>query len=113
MLCLGSRGFTLRTWSILFATSVLSGRGIAVFVALWESTLQLAVSPEALSRVATYDELGSYALIPVGYALAVILSVHLGNRGALAVSTIWTLVSSYVVFAPVSTRMIARLQIPR
>jgi hypothetical protein len=89
---------------VIIGASALSGFAIAVFVTLWESTLQLEVPSEALSRVAAYDWLGSYALIPVGYVLAGVLATHLGDRGALTVSALWALVSSAVVIALPSIR---------
>jgi hypothetical protein len=37
---------------------------------LWTNTLQEIVPAERLGRVASIDTLGSYALLPFGYALA-------------------------------------------
>ena len=43
-----------------------SGYGATV----WETTLQERIPPESLSRVSSYDWLGSMAFLPLGYALA-------------------------------------------
>ncbi len=59
--------------------SALSGVGIAVFVTLWESTIQREVPAHLLSRVAAYDWLGSYALTPVGFIMAALLSTKIGT----------------------------------
>lgn len=93
---------------VVIGASALAGIGIAVFGTLWESTLQLEVPPAALSRVAAYDWLGSYALIPVGYVLAGLIAKHLGIRETLGLSTIWAVLSSAVVIAVPGVRRLAR-----
>lgn len=47
-----------------------AGIGFEVFGVLWNTALHTRVAPEALSRVSSYDVLGSIALVPVGEALA-------------------------------------------
>lgn len=89
---------------LVILASAISGVGIAVFVSLWESTLQLEVPASVLSRVAAYDWLGSYAFIPVGYVLAGALAGHLGVRGTLGASATWALLSSAIVIAIPSIR---------
>ena len=49
------------------AGAVAGGLGIAVFAITWETSLAQRIPPEALSRVSSYDWMGSLALIPVGY----------------------------------------------
>ena len=46
------------------------GLGITTGNVLWETTLQRRIPPEILSRVSSYDWLGSLALFPIGLALA-------------------------------------------
>ena len=54
------------------------GAGIAMLELLWVNTLQEMVPPEKLGRVSSVDALGSYALLPLGYALAGIAADRLG-----------------------------------
>jgi MFS family permease len=54
----------------LAAAAFVSGVGFEVFGVLWNTALHTRIAPEALSRVSSYDVLGSIALIPVGEALA-------------------------------------------
>jgi len=56
------------TWLIAIA-SFTGGVGIAVHVTLWFTVFQQQVPERAQSRVASYDALGSFVLIPVGTAL--------------------------------------------
>ncbi len=86
--------------------AALSGVGVAVFVTLWESTIQREIPAHLLSRVAAYDWLGSYALTPVGFLMAALLSTHIGIRATLLVSAIWAVLSSTAVLAIPSVRQI-------
>jgi hypothetical protein len=86
--------------------SAISGVGIAVFVTLWESTIQREIPAHLLSRVAAYDWLGSYALTPVGYVMAALLSSRIGARNALLLAASWAVLSSAVVLAMPSVRRI-------
>ena len=88
------------------AASALSGVGIAVFVTLWESTIQREISTHLLSRVAAYDWLGSYALTPVGFVMAAVMSTQIGARDTLFLSASWAVLSSTVVLAMPSVRRI-------
>jgi MFS family permease len=47
-----------------------AGLGVEVFSVLWFTALHTRVAPEALSRVAAYDAVGSLALVPFGQVLA-------------------------------------------
>jgi hypothetical protein len=52
------------------AASFVSGIGFEVFSVQWNTALHTRVAPEALSRVSSYDVLGSIAMVPIGQALA-------------------------------------------
>ena len=49
---------------------VLSGVGLALFDVWWQTALAQRIPPHALSRVSSYDWMGSLALLPLGYLLA-------------------------------------------
>jgi MFS family permease len=65
-----------------------SGIGLTVFNALWETTLQRSVPLAALSRVSAYDWLGSVACLPVGQAGSGPFAVAFGAGPALGISAI-------------------------
>jgi MFS family permease len=54
----------------LVAFFVLSGVGLALFDVWWQTALAQRIPPHALSRVSSYDWMGSLALLPLGYLLA-------------------------------------------
>jgi predicted MFS family arabinose efflux permease len=70
------------TWSIAAAAAL--GFGAMTFSnALWFTALQERIPPETLSRVSSYDWLGSIVIQPVGYALAGPVSAAIGMSATL------------------------------
>jgi MFS family permease len=65
---------------VLAVGGVLSGVGLMLGMSVWETTLQREIPPESLSRVASYDWFGSYAVYPIGLAiwgpLAGVIGIH-------------------------------------
>ena len=68
----------------LFPLFVLAGTGIALFDIWWHTALAERVPPHMLSRVTSYDWMGSLALLPIGYVLAGPLGEALGAAEVLA-----------------------------
>ena len=58
---------------------VVSGAGLALFDVWWQTALAQRIPPHALSRVSSYDWMGSLALLPLGYLLAGPLGEALGS----------------------------------
>jgi DHA3 family tetracycline resistance protein-like MFS transporter len=50
--------------------ALIFGASLAAFGLIWTTTLQEMVPGELLGRVSSIDYLGSFVLIPIGYALA-------------------------------------------
>ncbi|MFN8148973.1 MAG: MFS transporter [Candidatus Nanopelagicales bacterium] len=73
---------------VLVVLSFVSGIGVDVFEILWVTSLQQHVPPESLSRVSSYDWLGSLALTPLALAAAGPLAAWLGLQGALWVCAV-------------------------
>jgi MFS family permease len=83
-------GFPLALpWIVL--ASFVAGFGIEIFGLLWHTTMQQEIPPAKLSRVYSYDALGSLALVPIGLALAGPVAELIGVRatlwGAAAIGT--------------------------
>ncbi len=64
--------------AVVLPCAVLAGVGLALFGVWWETALAQRIPPQALSRVASYDWMGSFALLPPGLVLIGILADHLG-----------------------------------
>ena len=55
---------------LLVAAFVVAGAGLSLFDVWWQTALAQRIPPHALSRVSSYDWMGSLALLPLGYLLA-------------------------------------------
>jgi MFS family permease len=79
----------------LIALAAIAGIGSETFGIMWDTTMQQEIPQEKLSRVYSYDALGSFILIPLGVAIVGPVSEVLGTRetilGAAAISLTATL----------------------
>ncbi|MEV6105008.1 MFS transporter [Streptomyces sp. NPDC051940] len=67
----------------VMAAMVLNGIGMSMIAVLWATTVQVKVPTRALSRVSSYDALGSSVMEPVGLLLAGPAVAVLGVRDAM------------------------------
>lgn len=65
--------------------AALAGGAHSLFGTLWETTLQSHIPHDSRSRVASYDQLGSLACLPVGYIIAGVVQAELGTSPTLMV----------------------------
>jgi MFS family permease len=78
-----------------------SGAGISLFIVWWETTLVHEVPPAALSRVSSFDWMGSLGLAPIGLLLAGPVAARIGPEETLATgAALATLVTVALLFAP-------------
>ncbi len=70
----------------LAGVSFVVGTGFAMGNTLWETALQRNVPEHALSRISSFDWLGSVALNPIGYALIGPIAGTVGVPEALAIA---------------------------
>jgi predicted MFS family arabinose efflux permease len=64
-----------------------AGVGVEFFEVNWATTLQQEIPTEKLSRVSSYDWLGSFALVPLGTILVGPLAAAIGLSSTLWVAT--------------------------
>ena len=65
---------------IVSAAAFVGGLGITVAGITWDTTLQKAVPPESLARVAAYDELFSFCANPLSFLVVGPLALVLGSQ---------------------------------
>jgi predicted MFS family arabinose efflux permease len=70
---------------LLIACFALAGAGLSLFDVWWTTALAQRIPPNALSRVSSYDWMGSFALLPVGYLLAGPIAEAIGPSEVLIV----------------------------
>jgi MFS family permease len=81
----------LPVWAIA-AGALCGGIGLELFGVFWELSLQQHVPRDKLSRVSSYDALGSFVAIPLGQVVAGPLSDRIG-----VTSTIWFSVALFAI----------------
>jgi hypothetical protein len=69
--------------ALVAAAAAIGGAGLAMSLTFWFTTLQSKVPAESLSRVSSYDDLGSFVFIPLGFAIAGPVGAHVGVRATL------------------------------
>ncbi|RKE17151.1 MFS transporter [Streptomyces sp. TLI_171] len=69
--------------AVIAALEALTGVGVALCFVLWETSLQVHIPEQLLSRVSSYDHLIAVALMPLGLVLAGPLAEHVGVRPTL------------------------------
>ena len=84
-----------------------SGIGLALFSVWWETALAQRIPPAALSRVASYDWMGSYALLPIGFVLIGVLA---DSAGATTVMAVCGALAAFVVLLALIPRETRRLR---
>jgi MFS family permease len=95
----------------LVSTLVLAfaaGLGIETFGVLWDTTMQQEIPQDRLSRVYSYDALGSFVLIPVGLALAGPLAEAVGTRATLIAAGLLSLGATLAVLVVREVRELRR-----
>ncbi len=97
---------------VIVAVHLAAGLGAGLFDALWDTTMQQHVSPSKLSRVSSYDWLGSIAFMPLGLALAGPVASVVGISTTLWIAAAWVVVSSLAVFFVREIRELRRLETP-
>jgi MFS family permease len=94
---------------VIAAAVAVSGIGFSLSAVLWETTVQQQVPPEKLSRVVSFDALGSFTAIPIGYALIGPVSDAIGIEVAFAAAAL--ILAASIAFQ-VSVREIRELRAP-
>jgi hypothetical protein len=97
---------TLAPIGLVAVGAAAAGASLALFGTLWETVLQTRIPTGLRSRVSSYDLLGSFALVPVGYVLGGIVQAAVGaTPGLIAAAGIVTLCTVVVVAVPSVRRL--------
>jgi MFS family permease len=89
---------------VVVACALACGFGWALFGIWWETALARWIPAHALSRVSSYDWMGSLALLPLGYVIAGPLASTFGARTVLGVGSAVGFVLLALGMLPRSTR---------
>jgi MFS family permease len=90
-------------WSIVLSAFGL-GFCFDIFGVLWQTTMQREIPPEALSRVSSYDALGSFMFGPIGLMVAGPVSLWIGAKPALIACGILVVLTTLAALAAPEVR---------
>ena len=92
----------------LLALGLVAGVGNEIFGVLWDTAMQQEIAQEKLSRVSSYDALGSFALIPLGLAAAGPIADLLGTRTTFLAAAGISLIATLAVLLVRDVRTLPR-----
>ncbi len=95
---------------IVLLLSVATGVAFALFDVWWDTAMAERVPPEALSRVSSYDWMGSLILLPVGFLLAGPVADATSADAVLVGGGVLTAVMLAIGLLPRSTRRLRRIE---
>jgi MFS family permease len=93
---------------VIAAVAFLTGGAMNFGVAYWNTTMQQHVPSHALSRVSSYDWLGSWLFLPLGYVLIGPFAERVGYDTTLLAAAAWTVVSTAAIVLLPSVRTLRR-----
>lgn len=94
---------------LLFAAMFVAGVAVEQFTVAWEVSLQENVPQERLSRVYSYDALGSFLAVPVGQIAVGPVAEAVGAGRSLALVASLTLLATLAALCSRSVRSLRRL----
>jgi MFS family permease len=93
---------------VVIAASFLTGFGIEIFGVLWDTAMQQEIPQEKLSRLYSYDALGSWVLMPIGMIVAGPLGDAIGERATFLGAAVLVVVSTAAVLLSRDVRTLER-----
>ena len=92
----------------LILLAATAGIGLEIFGIMWDTTMQQEIPQEKLSRVYSYDALGSFVLIPLGVAIVGPVSELIGTRATILGAATISLTATLAVLLVRDVRTIER-----
>lgn len=89
--------------------AVVAGIGIETFSVQWDTAMQQHVPRDALSRVSSYDLLGSFLLTPIAFAVIGPIAGLVGVRAAIWGAAVIVVVATAPVLAVRDVRVLERV----
>ena len=98
--------------TLILPAAFVAGVGLELYGVFWDTTLQQHIPDEKLSRVSSYDVLGSFALIPVGVAVMGPISDAIGVADTLMGAALIVVLATIAVISVSDVRNLRRLDVP-
>ncbi len=98
---------------VVIAGAFLTGFGVEIFGVLWDTTYMQEIPKELLSRIASYDALGSWVLMPIGYAVAGPIAAAIGTRATFIGAAVLIVGATSLVLLSRDVRTLERRLVPQ
>ena len=95
--------------AVILPAAFVAGVGLELYGVFWDTTLQQHIPDEKLSRVSSYDVLGSFALIPIGVAVMGPISNAIGVAETLLGAAFVVVIATIAVISVPDVRNLRRL----
>jgi MFS family permease len=86
--------------AVAVVAAFIAGASLDIFSVLWETALQQGVPPDALSRVSSFDWMGTFALSPIALGIAGPLVMAFGLSGVLWGAALLTAMAPLALLVP-------------
>jgi MFS family permease len=96
--------------AVVVVLAVATGVGFALFDVWWNTAMAERIPPQALSRVSSYDWMGSLILLPVGFLVAGPIAEATSAEAVLIAGGILTAAVLALGLVPRGTRRLRRLE---
>jgi MFS family permease len=93
---------------IVIASAFLTGFSIEIFGVLWDTAVQQEIPQEKLSRISSYDALGSWVLMPLGFIVAGPVGAAIGARATFIGAAVLTVAATGLVLLSRDVRTLER-----
>ncbi|HEY1514154.1 MAG TPA: MFS transporter [Gaiellaceae bacterium] len=93
---------------VVVVAAFASGYLSEIFGVLWDTTYQQEIPPDKLSRLSAYDAIGSWALMPLGFAVAGPVGAAVGPRATFLGAGAVIVVASALVLLSRDVRTLER-----
>jgi MFS family permease len=93
---------------IVIASAFLTGFGIEIFGVLWDTAVMQEIPQEKLSRISSYDALGSWVLMPLGFIAAGPVAAAIGIRATFIAAAALTIGATALVLLSRDVRTLER-----
>jgi MFS family permease len=97
---------------LAMAGAFLTGFSLEIFGVLWDTTIQQEIPQEKLSRISSYDALGSWVLMPIGFIVAGPVGAAIGTRATLVGATALVVAATALVLLSRDGRTLERRTAP-
>jgi predicted MFS family arabinose efflux permease len=94
--------------AVIAAGAFVTGIGLEVFGVLWDTSLQQEIPRDRLSRVSSYDALGSFVCIPIGLSIAGPIADAIGVEATLYLAAGVVVVATALVLLVRDVRTLRR-----